>query len=74
MVVGALPPQQPPDAVSGCIEVFGTPIPGAAVKFTQAKSPKQAATTVTDSSGCYTFDAAVTGKGGTLTVQLPPFQ
>ena len=71
LVIGTRP--GPPPAVVGCVEINGEPLVGATVKFQQAKGGKQGATAVTNASGCYTFESATSGRGGTITIQLPTF-
>ena len=58
-------------AVAGCVQIQGAPLVGASVKLLQEKSAKKAILTTTDTNGCYSFGTAVSGRTGTLTIELP---
>ena len=66
---GTLPPPPPASAgLTACIDSGGAPIAGATVKLRQKSSHQSA---VTGSDGCFTIETVVSGREGTLVIDLP---
>jgi hypothetical protein len=67
--VQVFPPPPHVPAIAGCLVIAGTPLAGVTVKLKQRGDRLE---TLTANDGCFAFDTAVSGRDGTLTVELPP--